>query len=81
MLLQNLFEKHNVVFTVAGGLLSAGAAWAGKGAGNQLKHVCLINIVQACWVRLGAALSPLYIALSYVTPGNSKKRSCCMKIV
>ncbi|GAQ78017.1 hypothetical protein KFL_000060840 [Klebsormidium nitens] len=26
---KNLFEKHNVVFTVAGGLLSAGAAWAG----------------------------------------------------
>lgn len=30
MLMQNLFEKHNVVFTVAGGLLSAGAAWAGE---------------------------------------------------
>jgi len=28
-LLQEIFEKHNVVFTIGASLASAGAAWAG----------------------------------------------------
>jgi hypothetical protein len=29
-LLQDIFEKHNVVFTIGASLASAGAAWAGS---------------------------------------------------
>jgi hypothetical protein len=79
-LLQDIFEKHNVVFTIGASLASAGAAWAGYTARqmhqkkvedrlNSIEHAMATvhNLEEEHVKALTSSISVSYVACAATT--------------